>query len=213
MANELSSLSFSTKTIDKYKNAKNIALIKSIPSLIESIAKLSDDPFALNYLPKFSTTIVPIPEATLSLFKGLTLDNYSTNLSQMPAGIMNYLITSTLNTLSGGMFRYLTTLQGKVIHRAFQTFDQVNLVAAKCVVVLKVYIRLLNIIINIFQIRLADNPENLKYTKPFNDISKKNGFMVNEIPTASGGKRKRRSTKSGRRRRTLKRGSKNLTPK
>ena len=199
------------KKIDKYNTPNNVLLIKSIPSLIEEVARLSDDPLSLKYLPKFSTTVYPIPEPTLSLFTSLTTKNYSTNVSQVPEGIMNYLITSTLGTLSSGLVRYLAALEAKVIFRGFSSFDLVDLVAANCIATFKPYIKILNTIINIFQIKLKDDPVIILRVRFFNDISKKNKFMLNEIPAVSGGKRTGRS--KSRRRRTLKRRGKNLTPK
>lgn len=198
------------KTIDKYNSPKNVLLIKSIPSLIEEVATLSDDPLSLNYLPKFSTMVVPIPEDTRSLFTSLTTKNYSTNVSQLPAGIMNYLITSTLGTLSTRLVTYLAALEGRVIFRGFSSFDLVDLVTANCIATFKPYIKILNTIINIFQIKLKDDPVIIIKVRFFNNISKKNKFMLNEMPTASGGKRTGRSKT---RRRTLKRRGKNLTPK
>ncbi len=200
------------KAFDKHKSQNNITLIKTIPFLLEKLALLSDDPFALKYLPKFSADVHPIPEPTNSLFTNLTLQNFSTSLSQPNTGIVNYFITSTLSKVSNGVKTQLVTMGSRVHGRAFQTFEQIHLLSAKLVLTIRAYVTILNTIINTFKIRLQDNPAGLTAATAFNAISTKSGFVINLVPMVSGGKRKRRSRKPrqrGRRSRCVK----NLTPK
>jgi hypothetical protein len=190
------------KTFDKYNTPANIAALKEIPELLKKVATLSTDPMCVQYLTNFSTNLIPIAEPTNSLFTRLTSANFTASLSQQTTGIANYLITQVLTQLPHWLGTFMGWLGTRMIGRSFQTMDQIHQLTAKIVLVVKAYVDVLNKITTIFKISIQNDPAGLRVALMFNDIAVKNGFKVNLIPDAQGGKRyKHKRSRKHRRRR------------
>ena len=197
----------SANAFDKYNTPKNIALLKQIPELLQKLVSLSTDPVCVQYLTNFSATVIPIAEPTNSLFGSLTSSNFSATLSQKTTGIMNYIITQLLSQLPNSLSIFMGWLGTRITGRSFATMDQIYQLTAKVVLVLKAYVDILNLIINVFQVSIQNDAPAVRIVNTFNNLTQKNGFKVNLVPAAQGGKRYRhkRSRKHRRRRAPSKR--------
>lgn len=194
------------KSFDKYNTPKNITLIQSLPNLLKVLGKQAADPFTLRWLPDISGYIFPIPEPTKSLINNLNKSNFSTSLSQTPTvGILNYLITPVFTTMTGKINEYIGTIYPRRAGRAFVSMDEVYQVAANVVQLLKQYVEIMNIIINVFQIRIIDDIAVRRHLDALNNIITMSKFKINGAPVAYGGKRKKRSMRHRKRVRTTRR--------
>lgn len=191
--------------VGQFNTPANIASLRTIPTLLQNFVTASIDPFCLRYLPNMSGTIVPIAQATQTLFSTLNSSNFSAHLSQANTGIMNYIITQLLNHIPHSLSIYMGWLGTRMIGRSFQSMDQIFELTAKIVVVLKEYTNILNVIINVFRVRIQDDPAGLRVALNFNNITLKNGFSVLLTPVIRGGKlyKHKRSRKHRRRRRIV----------
>jgi len=190
------------KTFDKYNTPANIAALKEIPELLKKVATLSTDPMCVQYLTNFSTTLIPIAEPTNSLFTNLNSANFTASLSQQTTGIMNYLVTQVLTQLPSWLGTFMAWLGTRMIGRSFQTMDQIYQLTGKIALVVKAYTDVLNKITSIFKISIQNDPAGLRIANIFNDITVKNGFKLNLVPDAQGGKRyKHKRSRKHRRRR------------
>ena len=192
------------KAFDTYNTPKNITLLKSIPSLLQALSVASAEPFAIRYIENHSASIFPVPAATNTLFTNLTKDNFTASLSQTSTGIMNYIIQTIVSSI---FYAKAQKQVSDVINVKFSPAQAQMDTLAKVILMLKEHVKLINTIINIFQIKLADDPVSLRLANIFNNVTMKNKFSINTVPVASGGKR--RSKKRRQRRRT----TKNLRPK
>ena len=134
----------------------------------------------------------------------LTKDNFTASLSQTSTGIMNYIIQTIVSSI---FYAKAQKQVSDVINVKFSPAQAQMDTLAKVILMLKEHVKLINTIINIFQIKLADDPVSLRLANIFNNVTMKNKFSINTVPVASGGKR--RSKKRRQRRRT----TKNLRPK
>ena len=191
------------KDFNKYNNEANINALKSIPDLLQNFVTLSRDPVCAAYLTNFSTSIIPIPEVTRTLFVNLNASNFSASLSQLNTGIMNYLSVLVLAQIPHWLCTFISWIGIRIVGRSFSNPDQLNQLVAKTVLVLKGYFDILNVIINIFQVSIQNDPAGLRIAEHINNVTTKNGFKVNLVPVVRGGKmyKRKRSRKQAQRRR------------
>lgn len=185
-----------SNSVNRYNTPKNIALIKSIPESLKNLASVSSDEFLLKYLVDMSTLIFPVPEPTNSLFTNLNSGNFTASLSQATTGIIPFFCNRVLTDIPNNMMpKLFGWLSARITGRSFQTMDQIYLLVVKVVNVIKGHMAIVNTLINIFQVNISNDVAVQRHVEGLNDILLKSGFQINTKPSASGGRRKKRSVK------------------
>jgi len=144
---------------DSFNNPKVIKSLKTIPAIISNLGKYILDTVNLPILSGVGAKdfivgnlapIFPIPAATKTLFDSLTKDTFKANLIKPTTGIIQFL---TLNYTSN----FVQNIK-KMVDRTKNSTGQIKLIASSSVTkMLSSYFILLNTLINIFNIKLADD--------------------------------------------------------
>ena len=195
-------------TVGTYNSAKNIALIKTIPGIIDTmVSYITSQMSYLNTIGTGSFTqsqlapIYPLSDATKKMFTTLTPENFVANMTTSGTGILRILIMNYTSNFSLNVIK-------KTINKSPTSGQSVTLASSVGTKLFKLHFSILNTLIKVFNINLTADPPIQPLlaivTKTFGDYP--DNLITN--PPKAGGRRRRitrkRKQKSRRQKKTKK---------